>query len=64
MKNIVKCNDAIYWESKLWILIEYCEGGALGTGVFTMKNTFSLKNMCRVSKKVQKSVDTPRKKIR
>ena len=52
MKNIVKCNDAIYWESKLWILIEYCEGGALGTGVFTMKNTFSGKN----------TVDTPRKK--
>ena len=51
MKNIVKCNDAIYWESKLWILIEYCEGGALGTGVFTMKNTFSGENMCRVSKK-------------
>ena len=40
MKNIVKCNDAIYWENKLWILIEYCEGGALGAGVFTLKNMF------------------------
>ena len=28
-RNIVDCVDSIYWESKLWILIEYCEGGAL-----------------------------------
>ena len=61
MKNIVKCNDAIYWENKLWILIEYCEGGALGAGVFTLKNIFGIMFLSRIREFSRK---TSKKKIR
>ncbi|XP_069068783.1 serine/threonine-protein kinase 10-like [Pleurodeles waltl] len=27
--NIVKLYEALYWENQLWILIEFCQGGAL-----------------------------------
>ncbi|XP_078523124.1 uncharacterized protein LOC144792123 [Lissotriton helveticus] len=27
--NIVKLLEALYWENQLWILIEFCQGGAL-----------------------------------
>lgn len=46
-QNIVKCVDSMYYENKLWILIEYCEGGALDDIIEKIDHGLS-EEQCRV----------------
>ncbi|XP_053873176.1 serine/threonine-protein kinase 10-like [Malaclemys terrapin pileata] len=35
--NIVKLLDALYWDSRLWILIEFCPGGAVDAAILELE---------------------------
>ncbi|XP_069475188.1 STE20-like serine/threonine-protein kinase isoform X2 [Ambystoma mexicanum] len=55
--NIVKLLEALYWEHKLWILIEFCPGGALDAVMFELERGLSELQIRVVCHQILKALD-------
>ncbi|XP_057258572.1 serine/threonine-protein kinase 10-like [Pezoporus wallicus] len=48
--NIIKLLDALYWDGRLWILVEFCPGGAVDAAILGLEKGLSeqqIRGACR-----------------
>ncbi|XP_005996976.1 serine/threonine-protein kinase 10-like [Latimeria chalumnae] len=56
-QNIVKLLDALYWDSKLWILIEFCPGGAVDAVMLELERGLSEPQIRVICKQTLQSLE-------
>ncbi|XP_074838048.1 uncharacterized protein LOC142004353 [Carettochelys insculpta] len=50
--NIVKLLDAVYWNSQLWILMEFCPGGAVDAAMLELEKGLTEEQICVACKQI------------
>ncbi|XP_056673740.1 STE20-like serine/threonine-protein kinase [Monodelphis domestica] len=55
--NIVQLLDALYWEGKLWILIEFCPGGAVDAIILELEKGLTEVQIQMVCKQVLQALE-------